>query len=358
MLVTQAKKGAFHYNGGMRILYIGSTESSACASYYADAAEQLGHEVHRWNPHLWASTTPWEKLHQRFTHRPAARALTTAHEQLIDQVKTLKIDLVMNIAENFIPLQTLKEIKSLASKAPRLMYHSHDNNFAPGILKPDDFFDSLAVYDCVFTTKSQNLPRYKMLGQPYSFFIPSAFEPKYHRPILSGESRLGNKQFPISFVGTYDRSRDRFLEAVQWDQLYVWGDRWNRFSKYSKYRDHIVPHAVYFPDFADIMSHSEIALGLLREEAEDRHTQRTFEIPACGAFQLAPRNDEILSFFDEDREIVCFQSLEELQDKVAFYLRHPTLRQQIAQAGHVKVMQSQHSYLDRVKTMLTKLSQC
>jgi spore maturation protein CgeB len=121
-------------------------------------------------------------------------------------------------------------------------------------------------------------------------------------------------------------------------------------------KQHIVPHAVYLTDFADIICRSSISLGLLREEVSDKHTQRTFEIPACGSLQIAPRNDEILSFFKEDDEIVCFDSPEELKEKVGFYLAHPASRERIARNGFKKVTSSNHTYQHRVETMLEKLS--
>lgn len=337
----------------MRILYLGSTHPTACASFYADAAEKLGHEVYRWDPKFFHSGSPIERLKTRVTKQPPLSYLQLSEEMIVQQCQELQIDLVLNLAENFISVSVLKAIRSIPNR-PKIIYHSHDNNFAPGILKPSDFFESLALYDCVFTTKSQNLQRYKMLGQPWSFYIPCAFEPRVHRPISDSESKLAGKRYEIAFVGTYDRSREPFLDAAGWDRLYVWGERWNKFKDFSSHKDRIVPHAVYLSDFADVLSHSEIALGLLREEVEDRHTQRTFEIPACRSFQLAPRNEEILSYFDEDKEIVCFESLEELKSKIDFYLKNPHLRQRIAQAGFEKVIRSHHTYEDRMKTMIEK----
>lgn len=339
----------------MRILYLGSTSPDACASFYADAAEQLGHEVFRWDPELFKANSLLESFFIRWNKSPLSSRIEYCTQQVLSKCRELKIELIINLAENFLSGEFLRQVKALP-QPPRIVYHSHDNNFSDGILKPADFFDTLKLYDSVFTTKSQNLQRYRMLGQSFSFYIPSAFEPRFHRPIPSSESKFGNNHFAVTFVGTYDKSRDKFLNAIGWDNLYVWGDRWKKFREYAKHKDHIVPKAIYHPDFADILSHSEITLGLLREEAEDRHTQRTFEIPACGAFQLAPRNDEILSYFKEDKEIVCFDSVEEMKDKVSFYLKNPAQRAQIAKAGHERVLQGGHTYQDRVRTILEKVA--
>ena len=241
--------------GLMRILYLGSTSPTACASFYADAAESLGHEVFRWDPELFRVQNLSQYLHLKLLKTPAQPKRDQCREEIVKKCSDLKVDLVFNLAENFLSLDFLQELKSL-SQPPRIVYHSHDNNFSSGILKPDDFFESLAWYDCVFTTKSQNLQKYKMLGQPRAFYIPSAYEPKVHRPLSTNESKLGNQEFAVSFIGTYDRSRDRFLEALDWNKLFIWGDRWKRFSHYRKYKNHIHPKAIYYPDFADVLSHS------------------------------------------------------------------------------------------------------
>ena len=47
---------------------------------------------------------------------------------------------------------------------------------------------------------------------------------------------------------------------------------------------------------------------------------RTFEIPMCGGLQLTSRNDEIASYFDDRKEIVLYDSREEMADLCRYYL--------------------------------------
>lgn len=335
----------------MKILYIGGTSPQACASFYADGLEALGHQVHRIDPGFFRELGFSERLQLKLTKRlPAARV-----RRINDSLRTLcqkeSFDLILNIAENFIDAEFLTNLPG----NPPTIYHSHDNNFSDGILKPAGFFATLPLYTRVFTTKSQNVEKYQALGQKHSAFLPSAYEPRVHRPIPRAESKLGDRNFAITFIGTYDYSRDRYLEAIGWENLFVWGDRWERFKEFSKRQAHITPHAIYHPDFADVISHSQMSVGLLREEAQDLHTQRTLEIPACGALQIAPRNPEILSLFTEDKEIVCFADAAELGEKTRYYLKHPEEAKVLAEAGRRRVTESGHTYLDRVRTMLASL---
>lgn len=47
---------------------------------------------------------------------------------------------------------------------------------------------------------------------------------------------------------------------------------------------------------------------------------RAFEIPMCGGLQFASYNEELASYFEEDKEIVLYRSKEEMLDKAKFYL--------------------------------------
>lgn len=317
----------------------------------------MGHIVLPYEPDYFATRGTVERLVTRMRRQPPPAKIRTVGEDLVGLCRRNQFDLVFVLAENFLGAETLREIRSNSKYPPTLVYHSHDNNFVPGILKPADFEDTLRSYDIVFTTKSQNVRRYTEQGVKEAIFLPSAFEPSIHHPIEDRYSRYSGRAFPVTFIGTYDRSRIPFVEQVGWDRLHVWGDRWNRYPQYRKVRQHIHPRAIYDFEFADVTSHTKCALGLLREEAEDLHTTRTFEIPACGALQIAPRNSEILSFFTEDEEIVCFDSLAEMTDKIDFYLRNDFKREQIARKGHERCLRDKHTYLDRAKEIIRKVEE-
>lgn len=287
----------------------------------------------------------------RLRRGPSPARVEEASRKLVSLCRENAFDLVFLMSENYFSAETLESARRAGRRPARFAYHSHDNNFSSGILKPPGFFDALRAFDAVFTTKSQNVARHKALGQERTWFIPSAYEPTVHRPIPDRDSAWASG-IDVGFVGTYDRSRDELCEAVGWSQLRAWGSHWQRSPVYGRFKDRITPRPLYYLEYADVVSHTRVSLGFLRTEAEDRHTQRTFEIPACGSLQLAPRNEEILSFFDENEEIVCYEGLEELRDKTDFYLRNETARMSLARRGFERVTRDRHTYLDRVARMV------
>lgn len=338
----------------MKILYFGITDPNSTGRFYAKALKDLGHEVQTFDPKYFETESPIQRFLVKATKSPVKSRVKKMGESLVTLCRQNKFDWLFVLSENYLDPEYLETIRK-ENHGILITFHSHDNLFCNGILKSKQFFDSLKLYDVVFTNKTQNVSRYLELGAPRSYFVASAYEPTIHQPIAKEKSLYGN-MFDVTFVGTYDGSRDKYLEAVGWNRLHVWGNGWTRYSAYFANRGEITPRAVYANEFADVVSHSRINLGLLREEADDRHTIRTFEIPACGGLQLAPRNDEILSFFDENKEIVCFSSLDELKDKVDYLLTHETERRKIAEAGYYRCVESGNTYMDRIEEMCRFIS--
>src|SRR5207237_639841 len=83
----------------------------------------------------------------------------------------------------------------------------------------------------------------------------------------------------------------------------------------------------------------------------DETTTRTYEIPACGGFMLHERNEEVLELYEEGKEIACFDSAEELREKILYYLRHQQERERIALAGYKRCVPA-YSYDNRMSEIV------
>jgi spore maturation protein CgeB len=97
---------------------------------------------------------------------------------------------------------------------------------------------------------------------------------------------------------------------------------------------------VYAGDFTDVIRHVKIVIG---QDADTpllgRYlSNRSFSVPGCGGFYLARRTEGIESLFAVDREVVVFDSDEEMIDKARFYLNHEEARRNIALAGQKRVL--------------------
>jgi spore maturation protein CgeB len=56
--------------------------------------------------------------------------------------------------------------------------------------------------------------------------------------------------------------------------------------------------------------------------------------------------------FDEDKEVVCFSSPEELKSKCNFYLKNENLRERIARAGYDRLISSSYTLEARLRYIM------
>lgn len=79
---------------------------------------------------------------------------------------------------------------------------------------------------------------------------------------------------------------------------------------------------------------------------------RTFEVNACGAFQLTDRRQDLEHFYQPGSEIETYSSAKELIEKIFYYLAHESERQEIAFNGLRKTVE-RHTFVHRLFEMLT-----
>jgi len=65
---------------------------------------------------------------------------------------------------------------------------------------------------------------------------------------------------------------------------------------------------------------------------------RLFELPANGVMQISDGDEYLATFFEPGREIVGYESADDLVDRIRYYLEHEQERLAIARAGYARVM--------------------
>lgn len=81
---------------------------------------------------------------------------------------------------------------------------------------------------------------------------------------------------------------------------------------------------------------------------------RTFEVPGAGGFLLTETAPDLERYFSVDTEVAVFQTPAELIAKVRYFRNHPTERDRIARAGHLRTRE-QHTYEKRFAELLARL---
>lgn len=97
---------------------------------------------------------------------------------------------------------------------------------------------------------------------------------------------------------------------------------------------------------------SKINLNISLKGIEGGTPQRVMDILGAGGFVLSSYCSETAELFREDKEIVMFRTPEELIEKVDYYLRNDSVREEIARNGHERVMQH-YTYEKKIRELLS-----
>ncbi len=103
-----------------------------------------------------------------------------------------------------------------------------------------------------------------------------------------------------------------------------------------------------------IFHNSKINLNITMKPIQSGLSLRIWDILGCGGFLLSNYQSEIPEYFEIGKDLDCYESLEDLKEKTAFYLTHDDIRQEIAHNGYEKV-KAMHTYEARIASIMKVL---
>lgn len=111
------------------------------------------------------------------------------------------------------------------------------------------------------------------------------------------------------------------------------------------------PPVNYHTQMPEIFQRSKINLNLTIPNIENGIPLRVFDILSSGGFLLTDYREETCQQFEDGVDLVVFDGMTDLKEKVEYFLAHPDKRVQIAKNGQKKV-QHHYSYHTRLKWIL------
>jgi spore maturation protein CgeB len=153
-------------------------------------------------------------------------------------------------------------------------------------------------------------------------------------------------EYDVTFIGQkhgqYNGPQGtRFVRAEIVDALMsadikvdLFGNYWDGYSNWHGY-------ITDFHKMLRVFNSSKICLNLSNPWHVGTMPQikgRHFEIPQTGGFQLCTPADDLENYFEPDKEIVIVNSIEDMVEKIHYYLEHNDERQAIAQAGNDRML--------------------
>jgi spore maturation protein CgeB len=216
------------------------------------------------------------------------------------------------------------------------------------------FKRTVSKFDFCITTKSFELELYRSNGCKNVIFCTQGFDPLIHKPYFS----FDNKIFDVCFIGHFEKERARIIQQLLLNNKSVAlaGIKWEQFVKRNKKNSnlHYYGHHVSGSEYSKLISQSKIGLGLLSRWIPEKHTTRTFEIPACGTALLTEKNSETESFFNSE-EVIFYNSESEICSIIADLLDNPLKLRDITLAGNKKIQKGDFSYIEIMKNILNSI---
>jgi spore maturation protein CgeB len=205
-------------------------------------------------------------------------------------------------------------------------------------------FDSYSArwaprYGWVATTAAAALPRYRSIGVENVILTQWACNHFLYKPI-EGETR-----FDVSFVGQPHGDRADVIGRLRRAGIKVtcFGYGWpaGRISQGEMIR---------------VFSSSLINLNLSNASTGklDQVKGRDFEVPGCRGFLISKRNPELAKCYEEGSEMEMYGDVDELVDKIRYYLEAHGRRKEIAQSGYERTLR-EHTMERRLTTILQRV---
>ncbi|MGZ8384520.1 MAG: CgeB family protein [Nitrospira sp.] len=322
------------------------------ARYVVSALNELGHRV------SWLDHSAHHASYEAFGSFREDRHRLTMQSRFADVLSLSTIahiaedppDLVLAIAQAPLTLAVLQHLRK--KKFPTAMWFMENYRHLT-------YWQQLAGgYDYWFVIQqSECIEALKRAGAAHVHYLPMAADPSVHRPIALSSAEQQEYGADVSFVGAGYANRRTLLPAwlsPEWT-FKLWGNEWDGVSDLSRVLqrsgariDTETCMKVFNATAVNLNPHSSSGMGL--DPHPDFVNPRTFELAACGAFQLVDERTLLPDLFTPE-EVVRFRRAEEVPQLIRTWLKESPGRRASAEASRRRVLRD-HTYRHRLQELL------
>lgn len=277
------------------------------------------------------------------------------NEELLNFLNKKHYDVILVFKGMELFPETVRQLKEHASLTANYNADHPFLFFAPGSGN-QHVLNSIPHYDVHFSYAKKIVGQLQNKFKKQAYCIPFGYNSNANAPLGITVTEYTNR---FLFIGAYDRERARYFNRLASSRLDIYGDgKWrsrNIFRPYSRnaYRN----RALYGNDYVDAITSSMGILNLLRKQniIEDSHNMRSFEVPGYGGVLISQRTGEQQELFEENKEAVYFETVEELRDKLEYLFKHEATVQSIKKAAYHRSVRSNYCYDQRSRQLLQRL---
>jgi spore maturation protein CgeB len=342
-----------HEQDRLRILVVGPVYGGSypIACHVKAAFEDLGHTVSFVD--LAAFYPGYRELEGWDTGNSLLRPFEQLLSQLIERrAEGFSPDAIVVLAQAPICGESLKRIRGKGT--PVAYWFVEDYRRMP-------YWKRLApATDAFFVIQREARDAIRAAGAPFVRYLPLAAQPDVHRPCRLSTEEIERYGSSVSFVGAGYKNRRNFLARLASPGLKIWGNEWDGSPSVVQEALQEGGRRVSTEETVKIFNASRINLNVhssTYHEAIDPHgdfvNPRTFEIAACGGFQIVDKRSLLPEVFTE-QEIVVYEDLKDGREKIHRFLDRKEDRRAFAEKARRRVLM-EHTYSLRMKELLGTL---
>ena len=272
-------------------------------------------------------------------------------EALLSSVFNEPPDMVIFMAQSPASERTLLKLKSMGIKTAYWFVEDFRTlTYWNTIVKNVDYFFTIQKDDFFEELKS--------IGANNYHYLPLACLPDFHKKIIeiNEEDRIKYGS-DVSFAGAgYYNRKNVFAQLIDFN-FKIWGSDWHAGLPLSLLiqedgRRFTEEEAVKIYNYSkiNINLHSSMWHWDINPNG-DFLNPRVYEILACGGFQLVDRRRYMEGVFEDGKDLVVFETVDDLRKKIKYYLANEEERLAIAAHGRETAVKN-HTYESRIREMM------
>ena len=337
----------------MNIAIIGKFYTEGFGLHIEEALINLGHNVIRIDPEIEFLQYNFlgkrikninKTLYQQVLHKiPAVR--NRKSKDIYNSYKINKIDFTI-VTHDFLTKQEIDTIKKINPSPIVLWFPDAISNFQKSM-----FF--IAGYDYLFFVDKYIVEKLKAEFNLNIHYLPQCCNPNKHNKVELIDQDITTYSCDITNAGNLYPSRAALYKHLLNYNVKMWGSPPAIWLKLPELDKIIMNKSVHNKEKSKAFMAAKIVLNNLHPAVINGVNKRTFEIPACGGFQITSHRDAVNELFEVGKEIVTYTDLNDLKYKIDYYLNpeNEFERKQITEAGYQKAIQ-EHSYEKRLLKLL------
>lgn len=335
----------------MKILLAGRRYTESFALHIAETFEEMGHTVFVFEPGIKTGQAK-SPLHHKYIqaktqihaiYKQTAWGREAAFKAFKKQVVQFKPELVV-ACHDFLTPEEVAWLKTTFRCKVVLWFPDAISNFGKAM-----FLN--AAYDALFFKEPFVVDVLKRELNKNVFYLPECCNPKYHNKVTVTTEDYNKYGCDITTAGNMHTARASFFKLLAGYDIKIWGNPAPAWMDTEGIEAMIQNRFVSNIEKSKAFACSKIVLNTMHPTEIAGVNVRLFEIAATDSFQICNHRDGLTDLLIPGKEIICFKTIDELRELIAYYLVNDAERKQIAMAAYTRT-QKEHTYTIRLQHLL------